>query len=56
MASLTRSRLTKTGRAEVYAEQNRQAARIILADPKRYPGLMQEWARLVLTAPERRAA
>jgi hypothetical protein len=37
MASLTRSRPTKTGRTEVNAEKNRQAARIILADPKRYP-------------------
>lgn len=57
MASLSR-RPPKAGKAEMYAEQNRRAARIILADPKRYPGLLQEWARIVLAAaaPERRVA
>jgi len=27
---------------------NRQAARIILSSPERYPGIMQDWARAVL--------
>jgi hypothetical protein len=28
-----------------YEAKNREAAAIILADPERYPGAMQEWAR-----------
>ena len=31
-----------------YAAANLQAARIIAADPQRYPGAIQEWARLLL--------
>jgi len=31
-----------------FAEANIAAARIILADSERYPGVLQEWARLVL--------
>ncbi len=33
-------------RVEEYQAANREAAQIILADPARYPGLMQEWAHL----------
>jgi hypothetical protein len=35
-----------------YAADNEQAARIIAADPARYPGVMQEWAALVLERAE----
>lgn len=31
-----------------YAEQNEACARIIAADPVKYPGLMQTWATIVL--------
>jgi len=42
---------------ESYRAANEECARIIAADPVRYPGVMQEWARLVLQSlPERRAA
>ena len=34
--------------AAKFDEQNLRAARIIAADPVRYPGLMQEWAALVV--------
>lgn len=33
-------------RVEQYEAANREAAQIILADPTRYPGLMQEWAHM----------
>ncbi len=39
----TRQRL-----GETYERQNQEAAQIIAADPERYPGVMQQWARLVL--------
>lgn len=42
-----------TGRqrkAEYYATANIECARLIAADPDRYPGLMQEWAAKVLNA------
>jgi hypothetical protein len=29
-----------------YQARNREAARIILADPERYPGGLQQWARM----------
>jgi hypothetical protein len=29
-----------------YEANNREAARIILADPERYPGGLQQWARM----------
>ena len=35
--------------AETYPRQNREAAKIIAAEPDRYPGLLQEWARRVLS-------
>ena len=35
-------------KAELYRAGNLEAARIIAADPRRYPGAMQEWARLTL--------
>jgi hypothetical protein len=35
-------------KAELYRERNLEAAAIIAADPQGYPGLMQEWACLVL--------
>ena len=31
-----------------YEHANDEAARIALSDPKTYPGIMQEWASLVL--------
>lgn len=31
-------------RVEQYQAANTEAAQIIIADPARYPGLMQEWA------------
>lgn len=40
-------------KAELYLAGNIEAARIISADPTRYPGVMQEWARLVLNKAER---
>ena len=43
-----RTRKTKAARAEVYRLANETAARIVLADPGKYPGVMQEWAGLVL--------
>jgi hypothetical protein len=36
-----------------YDEQNLEAARIIAADPLKYPGGMQAWAALVLKRLER---
>jgi hypothetical protein len=42
------TRETKAARAEVYRIANETAARIVLADPGKYPGVMQEWAGLVL--------
>ena len=33
-------------RIEKYQAANREAAQVILADPERYPGLMQEWAHM----------
>jgi hypothetical protein len=42
------------GKAEFYRAANLEAARIIAADPHRYPGLMQEWAHLVLNPPAER--
>lgn len=38
-----------------FDEQNLEAARIIAADPLKYPGGMQEWADLVLKRFERPA-
>ena len=37
--------------SEGYAIDNRLAAVIYLANPALYPGVMQEWARLILTKP-----
>jgi hypothetical protein len=31
-----------------YRQSNLEAARIVAADPVKYPGIMQEWAQLVL--------
>ncbi len=33
---------------DTWSEANDQASRIILANPDKYPGLMQVWARLYL--------
>jgi hypothetical protein len=38
-----------------FDEQNLEAARIIAADPVKYPGGMQEWAALVLKRLEQSA-
>jgi hypothetical protein len=37
-------------KAELYRDRDGylKAARIIAADPQRYPGVMQEWAAMVL--------
>lgn len=32
---------------------NEQIAEIILADPVRYPGLMQEWSKMILAPKEK---
>jgi hypothetical protein len=37
-------------KAERYAAANLEAAKIVAASPDRYPGLMQEWAAMVLSA------
>lgn len=42
--------------SEQYAIDNRQAAVIIAAQPARYPGVMQEWARVILAQPAPSAA
>jgi len=43
--------------AAAFERENLAAALVIQADPARYPGLMQEWARLVLDRqPQRRLA
>jgi hypothetical protein len=39
--------------ANRYRAGNIECARITAADPGRYPGAMQEWARLVLAKAER---
>jgi hypothetical protein len=39
---------------DAYRAGNIEAARIIAADPVRYPGIMQEWARMVLNPPAER--
>ena len=41
MKRVTRARQT-------YADKNQEAAHIVLAEPERYAGSMQEWALLVL--------
>jgi len=41
---------------EFYREQNLECARIIAAEPERYPGALQDWARLVLNPPAERTA
>jgi hypothetical protein len=38
----------KPNLTERYRAANVAAARIIAADPERYPGFMQEWAQVVL--------
>ncbi len=43
---------TQSVRAK-YDGANLEAARIIAADPERYPGGMQEWAQMVLKRIER---
>jgi hypothetical protein len=37
-----------TRRAKLYAQENLEAARIILADPARHAGIAVLWARLLL--------
>jgi hypothetical protein len=34
--------------ADCYRTENETCARIIAADPERYPGTMQQWAALVI--------
>ena len=46
----------KQSAAERFQDGNLEAARIILADTERYPGVMQEWARLILSRAERTAS
>jgi hypothetical protein len=38
--------------SECYAADNLEAARIIAADPGRYPGIMQTWAALIIERTE----
>lgn len=47
---------TNQRQLEAYREQNEQAARIITADPERYPAgsLLAIWAELVLNPPAER--
>lgn len=42
--------------SEQYAIENRAAAVIIASKPARYPGVMQEWARMILAKPVNPAA
>jgi len=35
-----------TKKLNTWSEANDEASRIILADPDKYPGIMQVWARL----------
>jgi hypothetical protein len=42
--------------ADRYQAGNQTAAEIIAADPVRYAGIMQEWARMVLNPPAERTA
>lgn len=44
MCSMTAS--ARRRQAE-FDQQNLEAARVVLADPGRYPGLLQEWAKAV---------
>lgn len=37
------------GRLDMMDEQNRIAAQIVLGNPERYPGVMQEWAERFLS-------
>lgn len=39
-------------KAKALAEGNNTAARVILADPERYPGIMQEWAERMASCPK----
>ena len=50
MSSITRARTrtTRQSRTEAYEAANHTCARIIADNPQRYPGIMQEWATLVL--------
>lgn len=43
-------------KAEIYRQSNEECARIIAADPERYPAgsLLAIWAELVLNPPEER--
>jgi hypothetical protein len=41
-------------KTDAYQAGNLEAARIIAADRFRYPGIMQEWARMVLDPPAER--
>lgn len=43
-------------KAELYRAGNHETARIIAADPHRYPGAMQEWAAMVLNPQAERTA
>lgn len=36
-----------------YEASNQECAAIVLQDPERFPGLMQEWARAVLSGQKR---
>jgi hypothetical protein len=50
-------RPSKAAGVEKFAAENQECARIILADPRRYSGVLSEWAVLVLRgAPRTRAA
>jgi len=55
-ATMSQSMNKTDSRAKVdfYRASNIEAARIITADPERYPGLMQEWAALMLNSPAER--
>ena len=54
------SKPTVKSKQAAYDAGNLEAARIIAADPDKYPGVMQEWAQMILDTLgnlfERRAA
>ena len=50
------SRTTSQKVVDAYAADNLASARIIAADPDKYPGVMQTWARMVLDAHEAASA
>lgn len=47
-------RIAPLSKRDAIEKQNRMAAEIIAADPRRYPGVMAEWAAAILANGSRR--